>query len=527
MVVLSNIHKRKMTEGVEIECNMNFVKGSIEMTVYKNINITNLLLNPVNPRHNAVEHQSESIYAMVQDQKDKLIHLARHIVDNGLNPTEFILVKLEDGKWIVREGNRRITVLKLLNEPLLVPPEYPKIKKEFQKLSKSMDKIFLKAIPCVVLEDEFEINEWVRLKHTGQNDGAGAVGWDGQQTSRFKAYVEGKPDMRTVFLDYLLTYSGLSDDLRLKLYNIKKTNFDRLMGDPDVRSFLGLKVEDNTLVLMDGIINRFLKMVLDDLANDNLSVGRIYYKSDRESYLQELIDRALVEDAGHQSASSDSNTNESENNSSDTGTNYNSSTNGETPGASENSSFEGSADKTSEATDTSSSNAEITDAQNSNSSQNSSPKPSRKGRNYPIHRNTVAANIHKLVIGQPRILKLFNELKSLNLQDYPNAAAVLFRTFIELSADHYLEQKRLIQGKISVDSTLGVKIDAVSKYIQDNGIMTENQLRAIRQMTSSPTQNQSVKTFHAYVHNKNVTPTATDLKAAWDDLWPFIEKMWS
>lgn len=513
--------------------NVCYVKGSVDMAEYKNINITNLLLNPTNPRHNAVEHQSESIYAMVQDQKDKLIHLARHVVDNGLNPTEFILVKLESGKWVVREGNRRITVLKLLNEPLLVPHEYSKIKKEFQKLSKSMDKSFLKAIPCVVLEDESEINEWVRLKHTGQNDGAGAVGWDGQQTSRFKAYVEGKPDMRTVFLDYLLTFSGLPEDLRLKLYNIKKTNFDRLMSDPDVRGFLGLTVEDNTLVLVDGI-NRFLKMVLDDLANDNLSVGRIYYKSDREAYIQELMDRSLEEDAKTQYESSDSKTDdkESENNSAASGTNDDPSAtgkgNGESTETEGSSTSGGPADDNSseEEQDTGSSGTENEDTRKSNS-KNTSVKPPRKGRNYPIHRNTVVANVHKLVIGQPRILKLFNELKSLNLQEYPNAAAVLFRAFIELSSDHYLEQKRLIQGKISVESSLGVKIDVVAKDIQDNGMMTENQLRPIRQMTSSPTQNQSVKTFHAYVHNKSVTPTATDLKAAWDDLWPFIEKMWS
>ncbi|MGN7471070.1 hypothetical protein [Brevibacillus sp. SAFN-007a] len=496
------------------------------MAEYKKINITNLLLNPVNPRHNAVEHQSESIYAMVQDQKDKLIYLARHIVANGLNPTEFILVKLEDGKWIVREGNRRITALKLLNEPLLTPPEYPKIRKTFQKLSALLDKTILQEIPCVVLDNEDEINEWVRLKHTGQNEGAGAVGWDGQQTSRFKAYVEGKPDMRTVFLDYLLSFSGLPDELRQKLYNIKKTNFDRLMGDPDVREFLGLKVEDNTLVLVDGV-NRFLQMVLDDLANDNLSVGKIYYKSDREAYIQELMDRALEEDANSPVESKDM-TEFITNTVNEVKTDDNSFLLKQKNESTDTNKSKSDVNlpRSGESTDSSSSRAENIDASNTNRKELASKKLT-KARSYPIHRNTVVASIHKLAIGQPRILKIFNELKSLSLQQYPNAAAVLFRTFIELSADHYLEQNKLIQGKISVESSLGVKIDAVSKHMQENGIMTENQLRAIRQMTSSPTQNQSVKTFHAYVHNKNVTPSEADLKTAWDDLWPFIEKMWS
>lgn len=476
------------------------------MAEYSDINITNLLLNPVNPRHNAVQHQIESISAMVQDQGEKLVALARHIVENGLNPTEFILVKREGDKWIVREGNRRITVLKLLNEPGLVPDGYPKIRREFRTLSTAFDNSILKTIPCVVLESEAEINEWVRLKHTGQNDGAGAVGWDPQQSSRFKAIVEGTPDMRTAFLDYLQNSSELPTKMRSQLYDIKKTNFDRLMGDPDVRKLLGLKVEEDSLVLVNGI-NRYLKMALQDLIG-GLSVGRIYHKRDRQSYMEELQARSVHEDQSCSSTNSVHNPQQED--SQKSGSHYTNDV--AEPSHSDNSS-----------------NSEAREARDSNShsdGDDSSDTP-KKAKNYPLNRNTIVPSVHKLVIKHPRILKIFNELKLLSVTDYPNAVAVLFRAFIELSADHYLEEHGLIRGKLSVDSTLGFKLDAVAKHIQDSGAMTEHQLRPVRQMTSSPSQNQSVKTFHSYVHNKNVTPSAADLKSAWDDLWPFIEIMWS
>ena len=45
---------------------------------YKQIKITDLLLNPSNPRLNPVQHQVESIEAMVEDQGEKLIELAKH-----------------------------------------------------------------------------------------------------------------------------------------------------------------------------------------------------------------------------------------------------------------------------------------------------------------------------------------------------------------------------------------------------------------------------------------------------------------
>jgi len=101
--------------------------------IYKKINITNLLLNPSNPRFNPVEHQSEAIDAMIRDQQDKLVVLARHISLYGLNPSDLILVKPYKKQWVVREGNRRVTALKLVNEPSLIPSDFPKLKKEFQQ----------------------------------------------------------------------------------------------------------------------------------------------------------------------------------------------------------------------------------------------------------------------------------------------------------------------------------------------------------------------------------------------------------
>ncbi|NOU54540.1 hypothetical protein HN020_07205 [Brevibacillus borstelensis] len=541
--------------------------------VYKSLKVTELLVNPLNPRFNAREHQSETIHAMVQDQKEKLVSLARHIVENGLNPTDLILVKPNgNNQWVVREGNRRITSLKLLNEPSLVPSDYPKLKKDFQQLNSLMDNLILQRIPCVILEDENKINEWVRLKHTGQNDGAGTVGWDGQQTSRFKELVEGKADMRIAFLDFLREQSDLSEELKTKLYNIKKTNFDRLMGDPDVRSFLGLSVENSKLELVNGI-NRYLLMVLEDLTHDKLSVGKIYYKEHRKEYIEELKRRASIK-------KTDNLTNITQTPATAaqvapatgtevapaTGTEVAPATGTEVAPATGTEVTPATGAEVTPTTDaevtpaasgvvTSATGAEVTAAEEGSyvtpinqgegiqqvfhnfkdegkrTTVNSTPihvtQGPKKGLSYPIYRKTLVPNIHKLSIKHARILKIFNELKMINIDEFPNASAVLFRTFMELCADYYIEQNGLINGKINVDSSLGVKIDAITLHMKEKKIMTDHQLRPIRQMTSSLTQNQSIKTFHAYVHNKDVTPTATDLKTAWDDVWPFIEKMWS
>ncbi len=57
------------------------------MATTKKINLTDLNANTENYRFEPVASQKEAIDQMVNDQGDKLFHLAEHIVENGLNLT--------------------------------------------------------------------------------------------------------------------------------------------------------------------------------------------------------------------------------------------------------------------------------------------------------------------------------------------------------------------------------------------------------------------------------------------------------
>lgn len=439
---------------------------------YMTINITNMLLYLENPRFDSVDQQSTALEEITRDQQEKLIELSKHIHKYGLNPSELILVKPHGKQWVVREGNRRATVLKFMNEPSLVPTEFPKIRKYFEDNHSSFSKDVLKSVPCVVLNDEDEIDEWIRLKHTGENDGAGTVRWDAQQAGRFRVKGEGKGDMLVSFLEDMRQHKFLPSDVKVNLKSIKKTNFDRLMADPYVQKSLGISRTGGKLHCPTP--SPYLIAVLRELISNKVSVGNIYHKKDRETYINNII--------------SDVDRSDSEpNNEADAPP----------------------ADK------------ESTPASPSNPKQ---PAKTSKGSSYPINRKTLVPSSHALTISHARIAKIFNELKKMDLNEYPNAIAVLFRVFIELSADHYIENSKL-KG-VSIDSTLPIKITAIADDLKAKGIMTDHNLRSIRQMTSSQTQNKSIKTFHSYVHNKDVTPAATDLKSAWDDIWPFIENLW-
>jgi hypothetical protein len=473
---------------------------------YRRIGIDSLLLNTRNPRLDPVGHQDEAIRAMLEDQQDKLLTLAKHMMDNGLNPIDPILVKPYGERWVVREGNRRIVALKLVNEPALVPTSHVKLRERFEELNVLADSELLFNVNCVILEDEEKINVWVGLKHTGENEGAGTVSWDGTQTSRFRTIVEKKRDMMLEFLDHLRTLPEVGSDLKASLSSIKKTNFDRLMGDPYARQRLGLDVKDRCLVFCAGVSDCLL-LVLHDLACSEFSVGRIYTKADRRKYVESVVSQVESANAGARglspvesaSAASCSGDDEDEN-----------------PGG------EGNSARSENVSDTS-----------VGSSGTAPPKSSpsacvgthRKVSHHANRKALVPGN-HTLSIGHARIHKIFLELKKLDLRMYPNAGAVLFRTFIELSCDCYIERHGLAKKKLNPNSKLYSKIDAIAKDLKASGVMTDNGLRPISLMTSSDTHTQSVRTFNHYVHNKDVTPVVSDLISAWDDVWPFVQKTW-
>lgn len=466
---------------------------------YKQIRVTDLLLNTSNPRFNSVKQQTETILAMVEDQNEKLAVLAEHINKNGLNPTDIIIVCRHGKQWLVREGNRRVTALKLANEPDLVPEQYPKLKSKFRRLNELMDRTILENVPCVVIDDDELANEWIRLKHTGENEGAGTVRWDGQQTGRFNNQTSGASDQRMVFLDALKELEEIPDKYKVNFANIKKTNFDRLMGDPDVRNLVGVEIADGRFALANGV-NAYLLELLYDLAFTELSVGDIYKKEDRKEYISSIIERVKRKREKTSTAQ-------------ESGGDYQDSHN------------EVESDKKDRSQSAAEKKSDSTDARvQVDKIQQPTPPKKNKGKGYPIDRKKLVPAQHKLIIDQGGIAKIFQELKTLDLNDYPNAVAVLFRVFIELSADHYIFKKEL--PSVSANSSLAKKIDAIAEDLEANEVMTKNELRAAKQMVSSDTQTNSVKTFNTYVHNKDVTPSSTDLKSAWDDLWVFITKIW-
>ncbi len=261
------------------------------MVTNETIKLDDLLVNTENFRYETVDDQKEAINKMLEEQGKKLVNLAQHILKHGLNPNDRIQVSPsshEKSKYNVLEGNRRVVTLKFLKNPNLI--DDPSIKKRFKALRDDNADKLIDELECIVYDNPEEAYEWIKLKHTGQRGGVGTVDWNAQQVDRFEEKVEGKSSVALQAMNFLKKSNCIPSDIKSNLSILPITNLGRLLSDPDVRSFLGIEV--NNGILQSGIneeeVGKGLTQLAKHLLHPAFNVKRIYTKDDRGDYLKQF-----------------------------------------------------------------------------------------------------------------------------------------------------------------------------------------------------------------------------------------------
>lgn len=443
----------------------------------KTIKLTNLSINVDNPRYESQKSQKAAIEMIVLDQRDKLFNLASDIIEHGLNPLDMILVTpIDANRYLVLEGNRRVTAMKLLQNPQLINDDMQSLRKRFEKLIKGKDVSMLKAVKCVVIEDQSEANLWIKRKHAGQLDGRGTVSWDSLQIQRFEARSEGKASEVLQIVDLLLTSEMVSSSFKSKLSSINTTNLDRLISDPDVRKRLGISKNKGQLVssfeqhnVIDGLVK-----IIDSITSPDFSVKKIYNKEKRKQFIEELgID---VQSTNKTEITWMFSETENENN------------------------------KETEVKATSSIKKKINNNQ----------------------RASLIPNKFQLPIENPRISQIFTELKCTSMRSSPNAVSVLFRVFLELTIDSFLNNHGLAKDghPASEEQNLIGKCSRVMNYLYQKNLISKEKLKGIQNELKDSTSIFSIESLNAYVHNMHFSPKEDNLRIGWDNVEPFFEAVW-
>ena len=321
-------------------------------------------------------------------------------------------------------------------------------------------------LSCVVVSDSDEALHWIELKHMGERSGAGSVLWGSEESARFRARID-PPEIHIQALDFLQDRGEIDQDLRSR---VAVTTLKRLLGSPVVRSKLGLDWSNQQLKAIwdEESVAKALCHVVNEIANGVINVRSVYTSEQRTAYANQLSNH--IQPNQRRSAE-----------------------NG-------------------------------VPLRPSQTQQNVPQQPAGSRPRRSRTRNQLIPRDCPLNIPDPRIHDIEQELRRLIIGSFPNAVGVMFRVFIELSADDYISKNNIPVG---AHVKLAGKMNAVTNHLVSVNKLTSQQAAPARTAAQGNSfLAPSITIMHQYVHNQHMFPSPADLRIGWDNLRPWIEAVW-
>ncbi|MFA7662386.1 MAG: hypothetical protein WCX88_00515 [Patescibacteria group bacterium] len=415
------------------------------------------------------------------NKKDfKIEEFTREVIkDFDLPQVEKIIIYNNGEKNIVVEGNRRITVYKLLNNPELAPNDVLKdfFIKEKKEISINNDFLF----DCIVTDNLSESFRYIERKHLKGNN---EVDWGEQERTNHNVR-RGNATQKEEFkvaVAKIIKELDLPEELKENILGHGfVTNFWRIIDSSVVWKKYGISFKkDGGLEIKDKSFTNHLKVIIwnvlqkEDFSGNKIDSRTLNTNKEKETYLNSISDKDVNKVSGE----------------------IKSHTKGDLFGG--------------KSIDTA--------------------KGLKGGKSNPksILRCYLIPKICILNIYETKINNIYCELKNdLVLGDskkaVPNAVGVLFRVFLEISIDYFADKKGF---SFNPDTKLAGKITIVADYMEKNKFAVSKQLKNIRKVATDHNSILAIENFHEYVHSYKSQPSPSDLKLKWDNLQEFFEILW-
>lgn len=425
---------------------------------HRHIELDQLHVNRANDRHGELENETSSIAWLFNTLEQHMKNLAKDIVQEG-RIYEPPLVWPEGDHFLVYDGNRRITCLKILQNPRRAPTI--ELQEYFAGLRKKWTGDFPERIECQIETDRDQIDDILFRRHTGSQNGVGQSTW----TDRMKANFVNRTGKESGLniadeIEKRLSVAGL-----LPRKKIPRSNLNRLLSAEVFRNRLGISVNKGKLEFIhhEGVALRALGRVADDLANRRKTLDDIWDVDTKRAYLDELDREGILPTAEHTIPKADA---------------------PEDPKA---------------------------------------PVVRPPPRAQPQRRTTLIPNLQYSLAWSGRLQRhraVWEELQfRLKLTEHPNAISVLLRVLFELSIENYIAQTSLTT--ISQNDSLAKRALRVAEDLRAKDKISQKYLETFRKFPQYDAL-VSADTMNRYVHSPNFAPSPEHLTALWDTLAEFI-----
>lgn len=249
--------------------------------------INEICVNPENPRHDEVIMDLGEIFIMQQLVKTKkdsqaMYKLICDIFDNNWFPQSIVTVTYNDekGKYVAWDGNRRLTALKILQNPNILDSlnnfTYTQRNKIYDMHKQINDKSFYE-VSCYVATSFEECADYIRAIHTTDT---GALPWSDVAKKRFENKL-GIKNMFSQLKEYCSKpFENISD-------NFSVNKFEKIANSKVGKEYLKIDNTDNILTHTSPIeeLEEKLSGIIKDINEGTLKNENIKNATEMKKYL--------------------------------------------------------------------------------------------------------------------------------------------------------------------------------------------------------------------------------------------------
>lgn len=427
---------------------------------YQELLLSLLFVNPANDRHGELENETAAIAQLFATQEAHMRALAQDIVSSGEVFEPPLVYPVRD-IFVVADGNRRTTCLKLLATPRRAPTI--ELQQFFAELRAQWAGKFPDKIECRLEVDRDRVDDILYRRHTGVQGGIGQSNWTDRMKNNF------------VIRTGKNTGLNVADEIEKRLITanmaplrkIPRSNLNRLLSAESLRNRLGISVRRGKLELIrdEAATLRALQRVASDMAVRVITLDDVW---DTESKLK-YIDRLDAE--------------------------------GILPSITPNPKPPSPPAAGPLAT---------------------TPKSFSKPVKPAIWPHLIP-NVGYGVVWSAHLHRhreIWEELQfKLELGSHPNAISVLLRVLLELSTDNYITRVNLVN--VYANDKLSNKVGKVAEDLHAQGKIDAKYLSAIKKLQQGDAII-SIDTLNRYVHSPNFSVSPDHLKMLWATLADYI-----
>lgn len=446
----------------------------------KVMSVMGLALDPRNPRIPSGDQDLDE-RSLIDElvRHEKVYELAKDISENGFFPVEALVAFADGSKNVVLEGNRRLAALKLLLNPDLAPLETAK---KFKTLAALSSTDSLKKVRVVFAPSREAAAPLIMQKHTKEQ----IERWSPLMQARyFRSLMAGGLSVEDLSKRYKLNKGEVTGFLRLDaMYEascalplpepVKKVVHDprefsasvlqRLIDSPKGREFLGVTFDSEGALQGAVQVAEFkkgLSRVLTDIVTGEVDTRKLNSVKEIEGYLD-----GLGKDA---------------------------------PDRTKVGSF---------------SLKDVVGGGSSSSKAASKPRAAKTATTKRLSRSLLAGV--RCRVSNQKIREVFEEVRKLDVEKFPNTTAAMLRILLELCVGNYLDKTNRMKALLAAARAKGKPKDWYPTWKQMlQEILKENLIEVnpmARKRLTKLVNDPEYTSLDGYVHNRFVSAHARELR---------------